>query len=261
MNRRQGAASKGSTTSGGRRAWLLVLVVGVLGGLAVLAQTARPTSDKSDGGASDQAVDNEAATETTGDTAGEPAAAADQAPATSGTVSPPASSSTARTSTDSRTAEASVSTTASQVPDGWVAFTDPEGAYTIAHPPGWSVARGRRDHTVFIRESGTGTYLLVEWTPDPKPDPVADWQAQSGYFESRHEGYEELRIERYTYRDYNAAMWEFRYRDGGTVLHAGNLGFVTAGRGYALYFQTREQNWSGSQDTFAGFREAFDPAP
>jgi hypothetical protein len=261
MNRRQGAASKGSTTSGGRRAWLLVLVVGVLGGLAVLAQTARPTSDKSDGGASDQAVDNESATETTGDTAGEPAAAADQVPATSGTVSPPASSSTARTSTDSRTAEASVSTTASQVPDGWVAFTDPEGAYTIAHPPGWSVARGRRDHTVFIRESGTGTYLLVEWTPDPKPDPVADWQAQSGYFESRHEGYEELRIERYTYRDYNAAMWEFRYRDGGTVLHAGNLGFVTAGRGYALYFQTREQNWSGSQDTFAGFREAFDPAP
>jgi hypothetical protein len=56
-------------------------------------------------------------------------------------------------------------------------------------------------------------------------------------------------------------MWEFRYQDGGTVLHAGNLGFVTAGRGYALYFQTREPNWNASQDTFARFREAFDPAP
>ena len=103
--------------------------------------------------------------------------------------------------------------------------------------------------------------MLVEWTPDPKPDPVADWQAQSEYFASRHEGYAHLRIEPYTYRDYNAAMWEFRYQDGGTVLHAGNLGFVTAGRGYALYFQTREPNWNASQDTFARFREAFDPAP
>jgi eukaryotic-like serine/threonine-protein kinase len=103
--------------------------------------------------------------------------------------------------------------------------------------------------------------VLVEWTPDPKPDPVADWQAQSDYFAIRHEGYVALRIEPYTYPDYNAAMWEFRYQDGGTVLHAGNLGFVTAGRGYALYFQTREPNWNASQDTFARFREAFDPAP
>jgi eukaryotic-like serine/threonine-protein kinase len=260
-NRRQEAVNEGSLTSGGsRRAWLLMVVVGVLGGLAVLALAARPTSDRS--GVSDQAGTNEAATETTADTTGEPGAAGDPAAATTGTTSAPTSSSTPSTSTTGvRTAEARAPTTASHVPDGWIVFTDPEGAYSIAHPPGWNVARGRRDHTVFIRESGTGTYLLVEWTPDPKPDPVADWQAQSDYFATRHEGYVELRIEPYTYRDYNAAMWEFRYQDGGTVLHAGNLGFVTAGRGYALYFQTREPNWNASQDTFARFREAFDPAP
>ncbi|HET6771835.1 MAG TPA: protein kinase [Acidimicrobiales bacterium] len=260
-NRRQGAVSKRSLTSGGgRRAWLAMVVVGVLGGLAVLALAARPTSDES--GVSDQAGTNEAATETTADTAGEAGAAADPAAATTGTTSAPTSSSTTTTSTTRvGSAEARAPTSASHVPDGWIVFTDPEGAYSIAHPPGWNVARGRRDHTVFIREPGTGTYLLVEWTPDPKPDPVADWQAQSEYFATRHEGYAELRIEPYTYRDYNAAMWEFRYQDGGTVLHAGNLGFVTAGRGYALYFQTREPNWNASQDTFARFREAFDPAP
>ena len=47
-------------------------------------------------------------------------------------------------------------------------------------------------------------------------------------------------------------MWEFRYQDGGTVLHAGNLGFVTAGRGYALYFQTRGPNWNASQERSPG---------
>ena len=38
---------------------------------------------------------------------------------------------------------------------------------------------------------------------------------------------------RSAYRDYPAAMWEFRHGSGET-LHTGNLGFIAAGRGYAL---------------------------
>jgi eukaryotic-like serine/threonine-protein kinase len=262
-NRRQGPKRTGSGTSAGRGVRLVMLVGGALGVVAILALTILATSDRSGDGDSDQAADTGGATETTADTAGDAGSAADHtAASTTATTDVRTTNPTATTrTTDLAAAQARPSTAGPQVPDGWVAFADPEGSYSIAHPPGWEVALGSRDHTVFIREPGTGTYLLVEWTPDPKPDPVADWEEQSTYFATRHEGYEELRIEPFPYRDYNAAMWEFRYRAGGAVLHAGNLNVVTGGRAYALYFQTREERWHASQYTFTGFRQAFNPAP
>ena len=258
-NRRQGPEPKVSGTSGGRGARLVMLVGGALGGLAILVLAVLPTSDNGGNGDSDHAADNKAATETTVDagTAADHTAAPTTATADVPTTNPTATTST----TDIGAAQARPSTAGPQVPAGWIVFADPEGAYSIAHPPGWEVALGPRAHTVFIREPGTGTYLLVEWTPDPKPDPVADWEEQSKYFANRHEGYEELRIEPFAYRDYNAAIWEFRYRAGGTVLHAADIGLITAGRAYALYFQTREERWHASQNTFTGFRHAFNPAP
>jgi eukaryotic-like serine/threonine-protein kinase len=259
-NRRPGPERR-SGISGGRGARLAMLVGGALGGLAILALSVLPTSDNGGDGDSDRAADNNAATDTTADTHGDVGTAADHAAAPTATTDVRTNPTATTSTTDISAAQARPSTAGPQVPDGWIVFADPEGAYSIAHPPGWEVALGPRDHTVFIREPGTGTYLLVEWTPDPKPDPVADWEEQSKYFANRHEGYEELRIEPFPYRDYNAAMWEFRYRAGDTVLHAGNLGLITAGRAYALYFQTHEQRWLASQDTFTGFRHAFNPAP
>ena len=259
-SRQQVSRRTGSGISTGRGVRLVMLLGGALGGLAILALAVLPTSDHGGDGDADQAADNRAASETTADTAGDAGTAA--AAPTTATTDVLTTNPTGTTSTTHLGAASARPPTAEpQVPNGWIVFADPEGAYSIAHPPGWEVALGSRDHTVFIREPGTGTYLLVEWTPDPKPDPVADWEEQSKYFANRHEGYEELRIEPFPYRYYNAAMWEFRYRVGGTVLHAGNLNIVTAGRAYALYFQTREQRWDASQDTFTGFRQAFKPAP
>jgi eukaryotic-like serine/threonine-protein kinase len=257
-------------TGDDRRARLVALVVTALVALAVVALMVQRTSD--DG---QRAPDGSVDGETTGGTTtsegprGTRASAEPAATSTSPTDPPraqvpPTDGASAEVSSTTQATRAAASTAPASgplVPNGWTPFADPDGAYTIAHPPGWTVTQGSRDHTTYFKEPGTGTYLLVEWTPDPKPDPVADWQEQSEYFGNRHEGYDELRIEPYSYRDYNAALWEFRYRDGGTLLHTGNLGFVAEGRGYALYFQTRDQNWDAGQGTFARFREAFAPAP
>jgi eukaryotic-like serine/threonine-protein kinase len=264
--RRTGMARTGDD----RRARLVALVVTALVALAVVALMVQRTSD--DG---QRAPDGSVDGETTGGTTtsegprGTRASAEPAATSTSPTDPPraqvpPTDGASAEVSSTTQATRAAASTAPASgplVPNGWTPFADPDGAYTIAHPPGWTVTQGSRDHTTYFKEPGTGTYLLVEWTPDPKPDPVADWQEQSEYFGNRHEGYDELRIEPYSYRDYNAALWEFRYRDGGTLLHTGNLGFVAEGRGYALYFQTRDQNWDAGQGTFARFREAFAPAP
>ena len=169
--------------------------------------------------------------------------------ATSPTTAPPSSPTTAAQGP----ADAAVRT-----PAGWVQYTDAATGYRIAHPPDWRVQRVDRTRTDF-RDPGSGAYLRVDWTDRPKDSPVADWQAQSKSFGTRHAGYEELRIEPAAYRGYNAAIWEYAYSSGSARLHAVDLGFVTGGWGFALNFQTSEEAWESSQDTFEAFKAAFQP--
>jgi hypothetical protein len=168
---------------------------------------------------------------------------------------------TATTEAEATTTTAPTTTAppaASGVPAGWQTYTHPEAGYTIAHPAGWQVVPS--GHRVDIKAPGSSTYLRVDWTDEPKDDPVADWQAQARSYATRHAGYQEHRIERYTYRDYNAAVWEYSWDAGGTRLHAVNLGFVVDGtRGYALNFVTAEGDWAAAQSTFEGFTSSFQP--
>jgi hypothetical protein len=145
------------------------------------------------------------------------------------------------------------------IPAGWSAYQDPSGRYSIAHPPGWSVVP-RTDTITDFRDPATGSYLRVDWTDTPKDDPAQDWREQAVVFARNHANYHELGIGPITYRDYNAAVWEFTYGSGTTV-HATNLGFVTGGRGYALLFQTPEDIWASSQGLNQQFRDAFRPVP
>ena len=145
------------------------------------------------------------------------------------------------------------------IPAGWTAYSDPSGRYSIAHPPGWSVVP-KTDTITDFRDPATGSYLRVDWTDTPKDDPAQDWREQAVVFARNHANYQELSIGPTTYRDYNAAVWEFTYGSGTTV-HATNLGFVTGGRGYALLFQTPEGIWASSQGLNQQFRDAFRPVP
>jgi len=52
-------------------------------------------------------------------------------------------------------------------------------------------------------------------------------------------------------------VWEFRYADGGALLHALDLGFITGRYGFALYFQTRDPDWQRLQPVFESFKSSF----
>jgi eukaryotic-like serine/threonine-protein kinase len=197
--------------------------------------------------------------ETTGD---EPTATSD-APAghdpPNTTAPPPRETATTAPATTAPATTAPPATTGPTIPAGWTAYQDPSGRYSIAHPPGWSVVP-RTDTITDFRDPTTGSYLRVDWTDTPKDDPTQDWREQAVVFASRHANYQELGIAPTTYRDYTAAVWEFTYGSGTTV-HATNLGFVTGGRGYALFFQTPEDLWASSQGLSQQFRDAFLPVP
>jgi hypothetical protein len=150
------------------------------------------------------------------------------------------------------------SNVASELPAGWSSYRDPQGAYTIGLPPGWRVEPTGNATRVDLVDPATGTFLRIEWTGEPGEDPVQAWRELASAFASRNANYRQLGIDPVAYRDYDAALWEFTHESGPT-LHTGNLGFVTAGRGYALMLRTPDELWASSQDLFEQFKQAFQP--
>jgi hypothetical protein len=155
------------------------------------------------------------------------------------------------------TASTSVPTTAGPgaLPEGWSPYIDPGGTYTIGLPPGWQVRRPDDSNRVDLVDPASGAFLRIDWVSPPAGDPVADWERQAADFAGRTPSYQEVGIQRVTYRNYDAALWEFRHEG----LHTGNLAFVTNGRGYALMLRTPESQWAASQPLFEQFKQAFQP--
>jgi hypothetical protein len=183
-------------------------------------------------------------------------AEADPAPADDATPAPEttASETTATTEPPTTSTEAP-----GALPADWAPFADPQGAYTLGLPPGWQVQPTSYPQRIDLVEPSTGRMLRVEWVEPPNGDPVGAWQASVAGFRSNNAGYEEIGIAPASYRDYDAALWEFRHDGSGQRLHTGNLGFITNGRGYALMLRTPEDQWAASQPLFEQFKQAFQP--
>ena len=212
---------------------IVVLILALVGGLVAFGLTQS---------------DDDPAGEATGDTT-----------TTAPVEEPPAEAPVDETTT---TTEATTTTTAApetdDLPEGWTAYTDPVTGYTIGHPADWDVVPVDDSATDF--RSPDGSYLRVDWVQPPGDDPVAAWEANEEDFAASHDDYERIRIEESEFQGHDGAIWEFTYEDGGAELHALNLGFVTADRGYALFFQTQDDEWDESQDTFEVFQETFELA-
>ncbi|HWL36870.1 MAG TPA: serine/threonine-protein kinase [Frankiaceae bacterium] len=140
----------------------------------------------------------------------------------------------------------------------FVTYTHPSQGWTVHYPKGWTI-QPRTDYATDFREPGTGRYLRVGFTDTPGNDAKAAWESGAQGFARTHGGYQQIRIEDAEYRGYEAAVWEYRWRET-NLLHAINLGFVTGGKGYALNFQTREPDWERSRDLFEAMKERFEPA-
>jgi serine/threonine protein kinase len=145
-------------------------------------------------------------------------------------------------------------------PSGWTTYTDPETGFEIEYPQEWQIEQDPTDpSSTDFQDASTGTYLRVDWTDAPGDDPVEAWENFAEDFGDRHANYREIQIEPATFKGYKAGVWEFTYTDGGADLHAVDLGFVTKNMGFALFFQSHEEDWSASQDLWEQLQDSFRP--
>ena len=150
-------------------------------------------------------------------------------------------------------------TSAPALPDGWHRYRNSSLGWSIGIPPGWQVSDGG-DTATFTDPAG-GRYMKVDTRYPAGPSAVGAWQDQERSFSGSHPGYHRIRLETVDHAGYrDAADWEFTFSSGQVTLHALDHAVVTnANRGYAVYFQTHDDQWSSSDALLQGFLSSFRP--
>lgn len=141
------------------------------------------------------------------------------------------------------------------VPADWVVYAPDGGPYRVAHPPGWQVV-DRAGNLTDIRDPRTGMYLRLDWVA-ARRDPVEAWEELSASFDRSRDGYRRLGIRPTRFKGDRAALWEYRYREGGAALHAYNLGVNAGDHGYALNLQARQRDFDEARRLWPYFLASY----
>jgi hypothetical protein len=142
-----------------------------------------------------------------------------------------------------------------EIPEDWVEYRPDDAPYRVAHPPGWQVVDGSGNITD-LRDPATGTYLRLDWVRDVR-DPVAAWEQSSAALAGSKQDYRNLGIRPTTYKGDRAALWEYRYREGGAELHAYNLGVNSGQYGFALNLQSRQSDWREARELWPALLSSY----
>lgn len=139
--------------------------------------------------------------------------------------------------------------------EGWASYPIADTGYQISYPEDWEVSEDAPQIT--FSDPGSSTSMLVEYTTSPGDDAVAAWEDQAAEFATSHSDYEEISIEPTTMEGFDtAANWEFTYEG----MHALDIGMANDEIGFALFFQTAEEQWTSEQETLQQFVDSFGPA-
>ncbi|WP_262287338.1 serine/threonine-protein kinase [Micromonospora sp. MA102] len=178
-------------------------------------------------------------------------------PATSDTPSSTAPTSAAPSVTPS--ASATPSAAAGALPAGWHYYKGSNG-FQVPVPDGWQ-ARVRSDNVVLYEVGGARRVLFVQWTPTPKKDAYADWQAQESSRRNYVDNYKLVGITRCDGYYRTCADWDWlETRNSGTRFHVRNRGVATASnRGFALRWEVPADAWQANLANWEIITKGFKP--
>jgi serine/threonine protein kinase len=145
------------------------------------------------------------------------------------------------------------------VPAGYHRYRDPTG-FSIAVPDGWTVSH--QGTYVYVTPPSGGSFLLIDQTSHPNPNPLADWRQQEANRIGTYPGYRRIRLQAINYpQAEKAADWEFTYYKNGILTHVLNRNILANSRhAYALYWSTPENEWNANFHVFEVFARTFQPA-
>jgi len=146
------------------------------------------------------------------------------------------------------------------LPAGYYRFTNSTG-FSIGVPDGWRIQHV--GHYVYIIDpSNAGTFLLIDQSDTPQPNPLLNWEQQAANRASTYQDYHLIRLASVSYpQAEKAADWEFTYVRDGILVHILNRNVLAnAHHAYALYWSTPESDWNAFYAYFQAFAATFRPA-
>jgi eukaryotic-like serine/threonine-protein kinase len=159
-----------------------------------------------------------------------------------------------------RTGTSSPSTAATPSTVAWAVYHDPDGAFHLAHPPGWNPRKTRRPgQTEFRDPADPSRFVRVEVSEDTR-DPLDAWQEVERDFKANHpdDDYRRIALQRTLYQErWRAAAWEFTYVHDGRTTRVYDLAVTTTERRYAVQFQADAADWVGFQGVLNRFLAEF----
>ena len=150
------------------------------------------------------------------------------------------------------------------MPAGWKTYTQKASgklpAFSLPIPAGAEVSGGGDE----FRFRWNNRYLIVARTGSPAADAYQDWVTQAAKRGNRYKNYQQLGIDRVSYRNFaSAADWEFLYTtdsNGGNRQHAVKRNIkVDAKRAYSLSWYTTPEDWAASQVDLKAIYQGFQP--
>ena len=152
-----------------------------------------------------------------------------------------------------------VRTSEAAATNGLVRYTDPKVGWSIGMPAQWRV-RQRGRLTDLVDPAG-GRYLRIDTVAEAGPSAVGAWRDLEPAFARKHAGCFRIQLETISWLGFDdVADWEYGYRNDGVRLRAVDRGIVSGGRGYALNFQSREDQWTSSEPLREALFASFSPA-
>jgi len=142
----------------------------------------------------------------------------------------------------------------------WVTYQDPSG-FSIKLPAGWAATSRSREEVDFTGQP-PGFVVIVAWGRHPQPDALADWRQQAAAKAKADPTYQQIRVQRVSYRGYNAADWEFTNMYQGELTHVLDRTFIVQpGRlAYAIELYGPQAQWAPAHERiWNGLMNSFVP--
>jgi eukaryotic-like serine/threonine-protein kinase len=155
----------------------------------------------------------------------------------------------------SDTPSASPSAQPGGLPAGFRRYAHP-GGFSVAVPQGWTPTQVNNG-IVDVQEPGSTRFLRLIRSASTAAARTQLASAEPG-FASSHDGYHLLRLDKVSYRSYDAADWEFTYDKSGTLRHVLYRAVAVDGASYGLYLSVPDARWTESRRIFDVAAATFD---
>ncbi|MFI5551285.1 protein kinase [Streptomyces sp. NPDC051738] len=145
----------------------------------------------------------------------------------------------------------------SPVPDGYHLVRNQQLGVSFPVPDGWQAKKGPSDEVTYTDPTGLAG-LTIGMVDPAGSHPVDHFKDIEANTKANYPTYRRLRMQKTTFREKPAAVWEFTFQGRARAFRAIDLGYGTpGGREYDIYLSAPDAQWATYRPVFDAVRDGF----